>query len=235
VKIEGFKYLAHLKFFTIENGTNFKEERSTTIEREQSFKNWPHSSPSRISMLTAGWSLDTTKGIDFTTCPHCGVECNGWEPNDDSLRIHRGWSPSCPFILAEHPIHPSSVAIKALDKVYTNERIADDVVKPMPKVIMSSNSLYAKIPERLNSFSSFPGGPPENVNALVQSGFYCVKTDTLLQCYYCGGLVKDFHQYPSNEINNIHNNRFQHCCLAQMLCEEIGTNATSKLIIWCCK
>jgi hypothetical protein len=183
-------------------------------------------------MLFAGWSLDTTKGKDFTTCPHCGVECDTWEPNDDPLRIHCGWSPSCPFILAEHPIHPSSVVIKDFDKVYTHERIACEAVKPMSNVILSSNSPYADVPKRLESFLSFPGGRPENADALVASGFYKVAmNNTLLQCYCCGGPVNDFHQYPSNEINTRHNNQFPLCRLAQMLCEEIGTKATSELII----
>ncbi len=231
MRIEGFKYLAHLKFFTIENRTNFKEERSITIEREQSFKNWPHSSPSRISMLIAGWLLDTTKGKDYTTCPHCGVECDNWEPNDNPLRIHREWSPCCPFLLSEHPIDLSSVPIQTLKEIFMKEKINNAVAQPTSHLISTSTSPYRLPPKREESFRRFPGGSPRNIEILVRSGFYYTGFSTTLKCYDCGGTVNDLHRYSSNEIDIQHRNQFPYCRFAQLLPRPDELRSTSKLQI----
>jgi hypothetical protein len=180
-------------------------------------------------MITSGLSLDTTKGNDFTICPYCGVECNNWEPNGNPLRIHREWSPLCPYILSLHPMHPSSVPIKPLSDVLTPEKIAIEAAQPVSNVILISNSPYAQPPKREESFFSFPGGPPSNVDALVTSGFYCVGKDTLLQCYNCEESVNDFHQHPSNEINARHHQRFPHCRLAQFLVQQDKKRSMGKL------
>jgi hypothetical protein len=213
----------------IEKATNFTEEREKTIERENSFRHWPHSSPSRIDMVKSGWSLDTTKGKDFTICPYCGVECNNWKPNDNPLRIHRGWSKCCPFVLSEHPMRPSPALIQSLKEILTDEKIAEEVVKPTSNIILASNSPYAHRPTRAESFVDFPIGLPSNVDALVASGFYCVGIHTLLRCYNCGEAVNDFHEYSSNEINAKHYERFPHCRFAKFLVEQGKTRSMSKL------
>jgi hypothetical protein len=219
-----------VNFFFAGNAAGFTEERTKTTEREKSFCHWPHQSPSRIDMLTSGWFLEKTKGEDFTKCSHCDVECDNWEPNDNPLRIHRGWSPSCPYILASHPIHPSLIPIKDLDKVFTHEKIATEAVKPMSNIILLSDSSYSRLPERQQSFSTFPGGEPQNVDALIRSGFYYVKISTLIRCFYCGLPVDDFHQHPANEINARHHNHSPKCRYAQMLLKQTETRSSSKFI-----
>jgi len=215
-----------MNFSLVGNAINFTEEREKTIEREKTFRDWPHSSPSRIQMLTAGWLLDTTKSRDCTRCPYCDVEYDNWQPKDDPLIIHRHRSPACSFVLSSYPIHPSSVSIKRLDEVLTQTRIAKEVQQPMSNVTLTSHSSYAQPQKRQESFLNFPDRPPQNIGALVQSGFYYTGVETLLQCYNCAEAVSDFHRYPSNEINTKHCSRFPHCRFARLISQERQTRST---------
>jgi hypothetical protein len=173
-------------------------------------------------MFTAGWLLDETK----SRCPYCGVEYENYQPGDNSLIIHRDRSPNCPFVLSSNPMHPSSVSIKSLGEVYPPKRIADEVLQPKSNVILTSHSSYAQKPEREKSFNIFPGGPPQNIEALVTSGFYCTGVDTLLQCYSCAKPVNHFDQYPPNEINTEHLRRFPDCTFARLISEKRETRST---------
>lgn len=132
-----------MNFSLVGNAINFTEEREKTIEREKTFPDWPHSSPSRIQMLTAGWLLDTTKSRDCTRCPYCDVEYDNWQREDDPLIIHHHRSPTCPFVPSLHLMQPSSVSIKGLDEVFTKTRIAKELEQPMSNVILTSHSSYA--------------------------------------------------------------------------------------------
>ncbi|CAF3583567.1 unnamed protein product [Rotaria sp. Silwood1] len=206
---------------------DFTEDIEKTIEREQSFNRWPHSSPSRLNMMAAGWRLDRTKARDYTNCLYCGVEHNNWNYDDNPRNIHQQLSQNCSFLCSSHPMQLSSVSIKPLHEVFTREKIANDIVQPTSSFILHSKSPYSRPPDREASFINFPSGCPTNIEALVKSGFYYLQTSTWLRCYHCQGLVNDFHQYSSNEINIKHRHRFPNCRFAQLLSEENETRSAT--------
>ena len=214
------------EFSFVGRAADFKENKSKIIERERSFRYWPHASPSRISMFTSGWLLDKTKGNDHTICPHCGVGRDQWQSTDNPLNFHQQLSPSCPFMLATQPIHLNSKPVKYLKDVLTGGEIGNEAVKSDSKVILTSDSLYARPPNRGQSFLKFSGGPPQNTDALVMSGFYYAGTTTLLKCYECAKVVNDFHQHPSNEINTRHHQVSPTCSYARLMAELDVTRST---------
>jgi hypothetical protein len=185
-----------------------------------------------MNMFAAGWLLDNTTAADYTVCPYCDISYHSWQPEDNPRLIHRQLSPSCPFLLSPHPMHPSSVSIKRLQDVVTPEKIANKTVQPMSDVILTSDLPYCLPPDRHESFSSFPGESPENIEALCQSGFYYERTDKSIRCYNCLGVANDFHNYPSNEINTLHLTKFPECHFAQLLPQQGEARATSKFYLY---
>ncbi|CAF0990961.1 unnamed protein product [Adineta steineri] len=220
-----------------QNAIHCMEDRNKTIEREQSFTEWPHLLPSPVNMVTSGWFLDKTKSRDHTICQYCNAEYHNWQREDNPEFIHNQLSAStyCPFLLFPNPMHPSSVPIKPLQEVITREIIANEKDQPTSHIIAPSFSLYADPLTRRQSFSEFPGGPPQNMSALVQSGFYFTGNGTILQCYNCSGTVNDLHRFSSNDINTQHCSRFSHCHFAQLLPKqaEITSANDVSLCKWC--
>jgi hypothetical protein len=210
------------------NAANFREEREKTIERAKSFCRWPHLSPSPIDTFRAGWSLDRTKSRDYTRCSYCGAEYHNWQSKDNPRTIHLRLSPSCPFLLAESPIYSSPVHLKTLKEMFTREKIDNDITQSKSHLILTSTSLYSLPPKRQESFLRFPHGFSEIIEALVKSGFYYMGTGTRIQCYDCRGIVNNFHQYSSNEIDMRHRNQFPHCRFAQLLPRQYERRSTSK-------
>jgi hypothetical protein len=212
--------------------TSFPEPKEDTIKREKSFLHWPHSSPSKKNMCTAGWSFNGMEGTDHTICMYCGCEYQNWQSEDDPRTIHEQLSSSCPFLGASCPMHSSLVPVKRLNEIYTPEKIAAEAVQPKSNIILISNSIYALPPKRHQSFDTFPGGPPANIEALVLSGFYYVGVSTLLQCYTCGVAFNDLHHHSSIEVNIRHLNRSPHCRLAQSLPQQNEVRSASKFYLY---
>ncbi|CAF3808094.1 unnamed protein product [Rotaria sordida] len=203
------------------------EEIEKTTEREKSFSHWFLSSPSRLGMITAGWFLDTTKETDSAICLYCGAEHNHWKYDDNPWSIHQKLSPDCPFLLSSHPMHSSSVPTKDLREIFIQEKIDSDVTQPNSTLIFPSKSYYRLPTRRYASFSTFPGGLPTNIEALVRSGFYYCGNGTRLQCYHCEIGITNFHHYSSNEINVQHLRQFPTCRYAQLSLEENAARSTS--------
>jgi hypothetical protein len=130
-------------------------------------------------------------------------------------------------------MHSSSVSIKRLQDVLTPEKIADKAAQPKSDVILTSNSPYRLPPNRHKSFSRFPNGLPENIEALYRSGFYYTGTGTNIRCYTCLGVASDFHNYLSNEIDTLHRTRFPRCRFAQLLPEQGEARPTSEFYLYC--
>lgn len=206
----------------------FPEEKEKTMEREKSFHCWPHSSPTPMALFIAGWTYDETKSRDHTKCTYCDAEYKNWQSTDNPWTIHEQLSPFCAFLRATYPMSTSAVCIKGLDEVFTKDKVNNEITKSTSHVILSSTSPYALPPKREQSFRNFPGRCPSNIDALISSGFYYMGFGTTIRCYDCGGIVNDFHRYPSKEINTKHRNRFPHCHFAQLLPKPSETTTTSE-------
>ncbi|CAF0849178.1 unnamed protein product [Rotaria sp. Silwood1] len=144
-----------------------KEAIEKTIIREYSFIDWPSTLPARLQMITGGWCSNRAKGRDYTMCLYCGVERNNWNYNDNPRNIHQELSPNCPFILSPHPIESSSVPIKLLHEIFTQETITYYLSQPNSPVLLKSDSTYSLPPNRYASFFNFPGGTPKNIEELI--------------------------------------------------------------------
>jgi hypothetical protein len=185
-----------------------------------------------MNMFAAGWLFNSTKAADYTACPYCGVSYHNWQPEDNPWLIHRRLRPSCPFLLSPHPMHSSSVSIKRSQDVFTPEKIGHKTVRTMSDVIITSVLPYGVPPDRHESFSSFPGGPPENIDALCQSGFYYEPRNKNIRCYNCLGVTNDFHECPPNEINTLHLTKFPECHFPQLLLQQGEARPTSKFYLY---
>ncbi|CAF0794953.1 unnamed protein product [Rotaria sp. Silwood1] len=152
-----------------------KEAIEKTIIREYSFIDWPSTLPARLQMITGGWCSNRAKGRDYTMCLYCGVERNNWNYNDNPRNIHQELSPNCPFIVSPHPIESSSVPIKLLHEIFTQETITYYLSQPNSPVLLKSDSTYSLPPNRYASFFNFPGGTPKNIEELcnmIRNGIY---------------------------------------------------------------
>jgi len=185
-----------------------------------------------MNMFAAGWLFHSTEASGYAVCPFCSVTYHSWKPEDNPWLIHRKLSPSCPFLLSPRPMHPSSVSIKRLNDVFPTEEIADKAAQPMSDVILTSNLPYCGPPNRYKSFSRFPGGSPENIDALCQSGFYYEDTNKNIQYGSCLIVADKFHTYPSNEINSRYRNEFPRCRFAQLLPQKAEARPTSKFYLY---
>lgn len=184
--------------------------------------------PSRFKMVRAGWEQNTTKEAYSTTCRYCGVEFQHWKTNDDPQGVHHFLSPLCPFRQASQPMCPSAVQVQTLQGLSQTETTTDDLHIPASSLIETSRLPYA-LPATLgNSFASFPGGPPNNEEALVKSGFLYTRVATIVRCYHCHGRAKDLHLCSPEEIDAQHRQRFPNCRFAQLLLRESDAPSHSK-------
>ena len=199
---------------------SFKEDIGVTIARERSFRLWSSRMPSRFKMMRAGWEQNAAKEAYSTKCRYCGVEYQHWKTNDDPQCIHDILSPLCPFRQASQPMSPSLVQVQTLQALSQTETTTDDLNIPASSLLETSRLPYALPPTRDNSFASFPGGSPNNKEALVRSGFYCTGVDKNVHCYHCRGRANDLHLYLPEEIDAQHRQRFPNCRFAQLLLRE---------------
>lgn len=222
-----------MKFFVEYFTGSFKEEYTTMIERENSFKNWTHDLPPPIELFKAGWSF--TGSDDSVVCLYCHVEHHNWNVRDDPLAIHRQLSPSCPFVLSSQPLRPSQTPIKTLSELYTTNRIFHDIAQPKSNVILASTSPYSPPPKREESFSTFPNATSASIEALVQNGFYSSGEGTLVTCYSCGLCCDDIHNYPLTQMNMLHRIRSPHCTFARLLLDENRRTSASNFDLHDCR
>ncbi|CAF1575576.1 unnamed protein product [Rotaria magnacalcarata] len=212
-------------------------EKKILIANEQSFKNWPHISPSPMEMIEGGWCRNSRMSPDCTICLYCGIEYHNWNTNDNPLNIHQRLSPSCRFVRLSRQMYSSSLPTKPLSEVLTKEIVANAVTERNSKLIVTSRSYFSLPQNRQTSLNTFPGGLPKNAEDIIRSGFYYSGKSTNLQCYNCRYSFNNIHDCPSGEINVVHRDQSPNCSYARLLpiqSETMSSNS-GNLCRWCLK
>lgn len=65
---------------------------------------WPHARPSATKVAAAGFYFTpapTEYGTDLVTCYMCGIGIDGWEQEDDPIKVHLEISSTCPVAIMQ--------------------------------------------------------------------------------------------------------------------------------------
>jgi baculoviral IAP repeat-containing protein 7/8 len=178
---------------------SLNETESIRQVRIRGLSHWPHFTPSRESMASAGWFSCNVN--DRVLCIYCNTICHEWTVNDDPANVHTRLAPHCPFVLSMPPIERSP-------------KIINDALN---EKFEPSHPTMAEISRREATFSNVTWAENlPSIDKLVHAGFFCTGVANTATCFYCNGSL---HKWGPNDNPMIEHARwFPNCIYAKHLC-----------------
>lgn len=169
---------------------------------------WPHALPSAHAVAKAGFYFtpaQTEYGADLVTCYMCGSGIDGWEPEDDPLKVHAENCSSCPLSVVqskpwehglEHDPHSSTVLGARLQTFYqplSNDELEEAIVNSTTENVDSNSATISSSALLLMGTSVWPhdskkGWTPTS-ERMAKAGFYYWPSqagEDYGMCAYCG-------------------------------------------------
>lgn len=137
---------------------------------ETFLQRWPTDSPVEPENLARD-GFFFLGALDRVRCIFCEVVLRGWEPGDCVRDSHLMFSNGCPFI------HGQSVG----NVPY--------YISDISSVFNVGMSIWKK---RLLSFREWPKAIAQKPRVLAAAGFYYKNRGDIVQCFCCGGIVKQW-------------------------------------------
>ena len=177
----------------------FNESKLIQEVRIRSLSHWSHVTPSRRSMILAGWFSCNVN--DRVICIYCSTICQEWTTDDDPSEVHVRLAPQCAFVLSN------------LSKQHS-PKINNDIVNQKFEPYHLS---MASLPNREATFSNAAWTEDSpRVDDLVRAGFFFTGVPNTVTCFYCNGSL---HKWGQNDNPIIEHARwFPHCTYAKHLC-----------------
>ncbi|XP_078067474.1 E3 ubiquitin-protein ligase XIAP-like isoform X2 [Mustelus asterias] len=218
--------------------TDCKQDLSNEIYRLGTFVNFPSDVPvSEATLARAGFSYTGVK--DQVKCFSCGGVVENWQHGDSAVSKHRQLFPACPFIngtrmnerivssrlpLVLHD-HRNSEQVASHhssendpcsqlngDCQYHSQPFSDPV---RSRSIEDMSHLRPKNPAmcseeaRLKTFTTWPSYAIVTPKELAKAGLYYIHKDDQVQCFCCGGLMKNWE--PGDRAMSEHKRHFPMC------------------------
>ncbi|XP_038631262.1 E3 ubiquitin-protein ligase XIAP-like [Scyliorhinus canicula] len=218
--------------------TDCKQDLSNEIYRLATFIDFPRNVPlSEATLARAGFFYTGFK--DQVKCFSCGGEVENWQHGDSAVSKHRLLFPACPFINGTHmneqmvnssfPLilhdrinsdqvashHPSENGPcnhLNCDRPYHNQSVSDPVrsrsVEDMSH-LRPKNPAMCSEEARLKTFTTWPSYVIVTPRELAKAGLYYINKDDQVQCFCCGGLMKNWE--PGDRAMSEHKRHFPMC------------------------
>ncbi|XP_067903469.1 E3 ubiquitin-protein ligase XIAP-like isoform X2 [Heterodontus francisci] len=217
--------------------TDCKQDLSNEIYRLATFINFPSDVPvSEATLARAGFFYTGFK--DQVKCFSCGGVVENWQHGDSAVRKHRQLFPACPFINGSCMNENSSFPVTFHDLAICQQAAADsrlpsengpydhsngdrqcrnlllsDPVKTKSIEDMSHlrprNPAMCSEEARLKTFTSWPSYGIVTPRELAKAGLYYLSRDDQVQCFCCGGLMKNWE--PGDRAMSEHKRHFPMC------------------------
>ena len=182
--------------------------------RRRTFSHWPYrQSPSSAQMIDAGF-FNSNVG-DRVICIYCNLICQNWRGDtDDPFETHKRFSPKCPYVQARI----NQQQINALHIINGQQSPDDNNSFRCREIVATTacHSMYADIPRRHATFSTWSNEDLPSVDDLVRAGFFYTGTKTVVTCFYCNGSLQNWGATDNPTIE--HARWFPNCAYIQQLC-----------------
>lgn len=196
---------------------------------------WPHARPSATQVAKAGFYFTPSPsefGADLVTCYMCGCGIDGWEPEDDPLKVHAENCESCPLAMLQSKPWENdpdydprcddslSTRLQTYYQPLTNEELEEAIMNADPAQSKdgsptSSNQLSTQS-MMLMGTSVWPhddkSGWIPTSESMAKAGFYYFPNfsgEDFALCPYCGLGLDGWE--PTDEPVEEHQRRSPHC------------------------
>lgn len=172
------------------------------MTRLSTFVDWPIDFIDRHVLAQTG--MFYTHSSDKVKCYFCEVEIGQWEESDDPVREHIKWSANCP-LLRRRTTNNIPINIDALELIlppvsYDVCGSSNDIIEVRPTAYPedSISTYHLKYPEyaveaaRCRSFAEWPRIMKQKPEELAAAGFFYTGTGDRVNCFSCGGGLKDW-------------------------------------------
>jgi len=169
--------------------TNTERFLYKEVDRFLTFQNWDSFMDKTILAMTGFYYT----GIrDIVKCYFCRVEIGEWEPGDNAIAEHKRWFTFCPLLCSQlttnEPINQTQLT-----------EILEQNLRFRPAFLNLNHGIfdlkdYTVEANRIKSFEK--GWPLSSTNQspelLSDAGFYYLGIDDKVECFSCGGGLKDW-------------------------------------------
>lgn len=207
--------------------TDCKQNLSNEIYRLETFENFPSAVPvSDRTLARAGFFYTGYK--DQVKCFSCGGTIENWQHGDSAVRKHRQLFPACPFINGlrlNEQVSNSSCSVESRGENQSssingpsrhpngNHQFPGDLVRSGGIEDMSHlrprNPTMCSEAARLKTFTNWPSYGIVTPRDLAKAGLYYIGKDDHVQCFCCGGLMKNWE--PGDRAMSEHKRHFPGC------------------------
>lgn len=166
-----------------ESALHFCENPSMSAAREKSMQSFIVEGRTRTAWIDAGWML--AKSGSYMKCPHCHIKYSDWRANKNPRNLHRILAPFCLFVLSSTPLGYSQIPVETLSQGLSSDRVARGRQQPYNGIAICSQSRFAELSNRIQSFNNLPHGLFPNSELLALNGFYRINGSHRIACFYC--------------------------------------------------
>nr|BDT61650.1 MAG: baculoviral IAP repeat-containing protein [Marsupenaeus japonicus endogenous nimavirus] len=175
------------------------------IKRLESFIDWPNKRVQPKDLSAAGFFY--SRNTNYCICFYCNEYVRFFDNIPMTIRdIHLKKNPYCLFAqgkpVGNIPIHMSDIINKITSQnlavINQENGLETETQKTKNKVMDSYNYTgplhddYITINKRLQSFFNWPVRNYQNPEILVEAGFYYTGTSDHVQCFHCGGGLRNW-------------------------------------------
>ncbi|KAM6156525.1 baculoviral IAP repeat-containing protein 1 [Erethizon dorsatum] len=166
--------------------------------RLESFQDWPFYVQAVSPRALAASGFIFTGKRDTVQCFSCGGCLGNWEEEDDPWQEHAKWFPRCEFLQSKKSSEEIAQYIQSYQGFVdvTGEHFVNSWIKrelPMASAY-DNDSVFANEELRRETFKNWPPESPLAVAALVRAGLFYRGVEDQVQCFSCGGCMKDWQE-----------------------------------------
>ncbi|XP_067410201.1 baculoviral IAP repeat-containing protein 7 isoform X1 [Emydura macquarii macquarii] len=164
-------------------------------KRLRTFQQWPESSPVSATDLAKAGFFFLGPG-DRVQCFCCGGILRSWEAEDQPMREHQKFFPTCKFICGED-VGNQQMLLPFLEIL---DHVDGQILSLLQRMDVEETALASQpeYPEmeteamRLATFQNWPPYTELYPEQLARAGFFYTGQDDTVRCFYCDGSLRNW-------------------------------------------